>query len=330
MTELQNDAQAATRESASNAGALPCFDLSEEEKDFFFKNGYVKPFKVYEPEEVDAALRKVRVQLLDRRNAVYQQDTQSHGNNLANYDRHLDIPFLGQHICNPRIVHRVRSLLGKDVLCWRSEFFPKNPGDPGTDWHQAATFKGLAGKPHIIWPDDVGRRGTLTAWFAFTDVTRDMAPLGVVPGTHNMMHYDEEKRLVYNPDRNNTLTKNGIHRGMFGYDYRDLQFDPNWTPDESKAVYFEMKKGEAVLFWSTILHCSLPHLGQTKNMRLGYAARFVPPQVLIHPDSDVLAEFGGEVSLENYGAVVVAGENNYTHNRIRATNTLGQPFVPVP
>ncbi|XVN14344.1 phytanoyl-CoA dioxygenase family protein [Pseudomonas corrugata] len=90
--------------------------------------------------------RTVRLQTLDRSNAVYSDNTISNAgnNNLANYDRHLDIPFLGQHVCNPRIVHKVRSLMGKDLLCWRTEFFSKYPGDAGTDWHQANTFAGVA------------------------------------------------------------------------------------------------------------------------------------------------------------------------------------------
>ncbi|WP_434609333.1 chlorinating enzyme [Pseudomonas sp. Z6-20] len=306
------------------------FGLSDEEIAFFFKNGYVKPFKVYEPEEMEKQWRTVRLQTLDRSNAVYSDNTISNAgnNNLANYDRHLDIPFLGQHVCNPRIVHKVRSLMGKDLLCWRTEFFSKYPGDAGTDWHQANTFAGVAGRPHIVWPDDSGRRGTLTAWTAFTDTMKDTACMAIVPGTHNMMHYDEEKRLIFNPEKNNDLVKDGVRRGLWGYDYRDLQVDPDWKPDESKAVYFEMKAGECVIFWSTVLHSSLPHLGLTDKMRLGYSARYVPPEVLIHPDTDMLHEFGGEVSLENYGAVVVSGENRYSHNRIRDKNMLGDPFIP--
>ncbi|WP_339449708.1 chlorinating enzyme [Pseudomonas sp. EA_5y_Pfl2_R50] len=306
------------------------FGLSDEEIAFFFKNGYVKPFKVYEPEEMEQQWRSVRLQTLDRSHAVYSDNTISNAgnNNLANYDRHLDIPFLGSHVCNPKIVHKVRSLMGKDLLCWRTEFFSKYPGDAGTDWHQANTFAGVAGRPHIVWPDDSGRRGTLTAWTAFTDTMKDTACMAIVPGTHNMMHYDEEKRLIFSPEKNNDVVKDGVRRGLWGYDYRDLQIDPDWKPDESKAVYFEMKAGECVIFWSTVLHSSLPHLGLTDKMRLGYSARYVPPEVLIHPDTDMLHEFGGEVSLENYGAVVVSGENRYSHNRIRDKNMRGDPFIP--
>lgn len=306
------------------------YGLSDAEIDFFFKNGYVKPFKVYEPEEMDAYWKKLRLQLLDRRYAVYRDNTVANDgkNNLANYDRHLDIPFLGAHVCHPKIVHKIRSLAGPNLLCWKSEFFSKYPGDAGTDWHQAESFAGVAGRPHIEWPDSAERRGTLTAWCAFTDAMKDTACLAIVPGTHNLMHYDESKRLVYDPDRNNNLVKNGVHRGLWGYDYRDLQKDKDWAPDESKAVHLEMKKGEVVIFWSTVLHSSLPHAGLTSEMRVGYSSRYVPPEVRIHPDSDVLTEFGAEVSLENYGAVVVSGSNPFNHNKIRTHNLRGEPFIP--
>ena len=103
------------------------YGLTDEEIDFFFKNGYVKPFKVYEPEEMDAAWKQVRLQTLDRKYAVYSDNTLSNGkaNNLANYDRHLDIPFLSGHVCNPKIVHKIRSLMGPNLLCWKSEFLKK-------------------------------------------------------------------------------------------------------------------------------------------------------------------------------------------------------------
>jgi non-heme Fe2+,alpha-ketoglutarate-dependent halogenase len=306
------------------------YGLTDEEIDFFFKNGYVKPFKVYEPEEMDQHWKKLRLELMNRKYAVYKENTIANGghNNLANYDRHLDVPFLGKHVCHPKIVHKVRSLMGKNLLCWKSEFFSKLPGDPGTDWHQAETFAGVAGRPHIVWPDNAERRGTLTAWCAFTPAKKDTACLAIVPGTHNKMYYDETKRLIYDPEKNKNQVKNGVYRGAWGYDYRDLQFDKDWAPDESKAVYIEMERGEVVLFWSTVLHSSLPHLGLTKEMRVGYSSRYAPPEVRIHPDSDVLTEFGGEVSLENYGAIVVSGENPYTHNKIRTTSMRGEPFIP--
>jgi len=50
-----------------------------------------------------------------------------------------------------------------------------------------------------------------------------------------------------------------VRRGFYGYDYRQLQKDPNWSPDESQAKSMVMRQGQAVMFWSTIMHASHPH-----------------------------------------------------------------------
>ena len=54
-------------------------------------------------------------------------------------------------------------------------------------------------------------------------------------------------------------------RGFFGYDYRELQIDPNWKPNEEDAVSMEMKAGQFIIFWSTLMHASHPHTGSTKK-----------------------------------------------------------------
>ena len=91
-----------------------------------------------------------------------------------------------------------------------------------------------------------------------------------------------------------------------------------------------LEPGQFVLFWSTLLHASLPHLGETKEMRLGYVARYVPTRVRIYPDTTVLEEYGGRVSLERYGAVLVCGRDDHGHTRILTHNTRGEPFAAAP
>ncbi|WP_155372900.1 chlorinating enzyme [Catellatospora vulcania] len=313
----------------SDAPARESFSLSPEELDSFRRNGYFGPFKVYEIEEMKAIWRKERLRLLDRSNAVYQDEAAQSGNtNISNYDRHLDNTFLADHIMRPQIVDRVRGALGPDVLCWRTEFFPKYPGDEGTDWHQADTFANASGKPQILWPDEFKEfGGTITVWAALTEANEDNGCLQFIPGTHEQMNYDETKKMEYEPDAINQMDKEGIRRGFFGYDYRELQKDPNWKPDESKAVSMVMRPGEAIMFWSTLMHASWPHSGKTDEMRLGFAARYVPTCVQIYPDTDIIEEYGGAVSLDNYGAVLVAGDNDYDHNRMVTETNTGHPFT---
>lgn len=305
------------------------FALTPAQVQEFETQGYLEPFKVYEPDEMKALWKRERLRILDRSHAVYQDDAAHSGNtNISNYDRHLDSTFLADHVCRPQIVDRLVSILGPDILCWRTEFFPKYPGDEGTDWHQADTFANASGTPQIIWPESMKKfGGTITVWTAFTEATEDTACLQFIPGSHLAMNYDETKRMTYDPDRINKQDKDGVRRGFFGYDYRDLQVDPQWKPDESKAVSLVMQPGEAVLFCSTLMHASHPHRGKTDQMRLGFAARYVPTCVRIYPDADAIEEYGGQISLARYGAVLVSGKDEYQYNRIVTSTTRGHVFA---
>jgi non-heme Fe2+,alpha-ketoglutarate-dependent halogenase len=305
------------------------FGLSPDELAAFRQQGYFGPFKVYEIEEMQERWRRERLRLMDRSAAVYQEEAASSGNtNISNYDRHLDMDFLADHISRPEIVDRVNSVLGPDVLCWRTEFFPKYPGDEGTDWHQADTFANASGTPQILWPEETdGYGGTITVWTAFTESNEETGCLQFIPGTQESMNYDETLKMDYNPDAINAEEKDGVRRGFFGYDYRQLQKDPDWKPDEDQAVSMVMRPGEAIMFWSTLMHASLPHRGTTDEMRLGFANRYVPTAVRVYPDTTEITEYGGTVSLERYGAVLVSGEDTYGHNRIARETTRGHRFT---
>ncbi|GGV29031.1 chemotaxis protein CheX [Actinomadura cremea] len=305
------------------------FSLTADELTQFQRDGYLGPFDLYSPDEMERNLRALRPKLLNTKNSIYvEEQARSGSTNLANYDRHLDIDFLAEHITRPEIVDRVASILGPDVLCWRSEFFPKYPGDEGTDWHQADNFSNVAGSKHpqIVWPEDAEFGGTITVWTAFTEASIDTGCLQFIPGSHKTMNYDESKSMTYDADAINKVDKNGVRRGFFGYDYRQLQKDPDWSPDEENAVSQVMRQGQFVIFWSTLMHASHPHSGKTSTMRLGYAGRYLPTSVRVYPHSDRLEEFGGSVSLEKFGNVLVSGEDSFGHNTFATATRSGLPF----
>lgn len=306
------------------------FRLTDAEVKQFERDGYFGPVKVYEPEEMKEKWKTVQRQLRDRSLAIYPEG-EGKAVSISNYDRHLDIDLLSQHILMPQIVDRAVSLLGPNLLCWRSEFFPKFQGDEGTDWHQAATFAHGTGKVQIAWPADPGQPsygGTLTAWTAFTHSTRENGCLQLMPGTHTKMNYDESKGMQYDSAAINNREKDGLKRGFFGYDYRELQKDPDWKPDESQAYDLVMEPGECVFFWSSLMHASRPHTGSKLDYRMGFAARYVPTQVRVYPNTENLSEFGSGIMLDHYGAVLVAGEDTYKHNRIAERSRRGFTFNP--
>jgi non-haem Fe2+, alpha-ketoglutarate-dependent halogenase len=306
------------------------FELSPEELASFRVNGYIGPVTIYSPEEMEQLWRRIHRETLDRSHAAYPDTGAGAGApNIHNYDRHLDIDLLAEHIMNRRIIDRVTSILGDDVLCWRSEFFPKYPGDEGTDWHQADTFANASGKPQLLWPGEsetVFGKGTLTVWTAFTDSTLENGALQIIPGSQHEMNYDESSGMKFDSDRINNMVKEGTPRGFFGYDYRELQKDPNWKPDEDNAVALTMKKGQCVIFWSTLMHASLPNTSTGKNYRMGFASRYVPASVRIYPDTEHIEEYGGAIPLDKWAAVLVNGEDRYGHNKVTSTTLRGTPI----
>ena len=307
------------------------YRLNEDEVKTFWEQGFLSPVTVYSPEEMDLMWKTVRRELTDRSHAAYAADSFGAATNIANYDRHLDVDLLTRHVCNRKIVDRLTSILGPDILCWRTEFFPKYPGDEGTDWHQADTFANASGKPQILWPgetDDAFGKGTITVWTAFTEAKKENGCLQVIPGSHNTMNYDETKQMAYDGGMINAVEKGGRKRGFFGYDYRDLQIDPDWTPDEENAVALEMEPGQCAIFWSTLMHASYPNASRNpKNYRMGFATRYVPSTVSIYPDTDVVEEYGGKIPLDRFGSVIVAGESRNPANEIVGKSLRGTPFV---
>lgn len=308
-------------------GTRPPVDLDAELASFRAQ-GYLGPIRLYSREEMERSWKKLRLDLLDRSHAVYGDETASGNTDISNYDRHLDSNWLAEHVCHSGIVERVRRILGPNVLCWRSEFFPKYPGDEGTDWHQADTFANVSGTPQIVWPDaqrDFG--GTVTVWTALTPSTIETGCLQFIPGTHRDMHYDEAKDIHYDPAKIGTQVKNGAQRGFFGYDYRELQIDPDWRPAEDQAISMQLEPGECVIFWSTLLHASHPHLGRTDTPRIGFTSRYVPTCVRVYPDTEEVHEYGGRISLERFGSVLVSGKDEHHHNPIATHTTRGHRFV---
>jgi len=272
----------------------------EHDRAFFDENGYMGPFEILAPEDTEARWQQIRIDLLDKRSAIY-------GDNAMNYDRHLDIKALSDIVSHPAIVRRVERVLGPNVLCWRTEWFPKYPGSEATAWHQAESFVAFEGDRKLVPTVEHDGSWEMTVWFAFTDATRETACMKAIPKTHRTWFFDESRNVPYDP--NDTA-------GFYGYDFEKLKIDPSWTPDESQAAYFEMRAGEALMFTSRTLHASEPNTSKDKT-RMGFAIRYVPTDVKVYANQDEsYTHFGETFLLKDYAAMLVAGEDTFGHNRI--------------
>lgn len=290
-------------------------DMDERaEKQLFEQQGYIGPFTLWEPERMTAWWKEQRRVLLDpagRERAAFD--------NPLNYDRHLDIPGLSRIVSEPAIVRRMQNLIGPDVLCWRTEFFPKNPGDPGTGWHQVETYAIGEASEGMLEPTDrsEGTPMELTAWVAFTEATKENGCLKLLPGTHRTWLYDEKARLEYDQTRaDNTF---------FGYNYDEIKLDRNWNPDEQNVAHIEMKPGEFIIFTARTVHGSNPNL--SRKQRMGFSIRVVPPHVKVYSGMTGFDEFGHHFDLARHGNVLIAGRDEYGHNRYARENAWGEPFT---
>jgi non-heme Fe2+,alpha-ketoglutarate-dependent halogenase len=290
--------------------------LTPEEQALFFEQGFIGPFKVYEPEEAKNLLRQIRIKTSDHSNILHD--------NTLNYDRHFDVSELSNHICNPKIVGRLNSIMGGNVNLWRTEIFQKLPGSKGTEWHQVQDYSYATGKPQLEPTDtEPGIPFDLTVWTTFTDSTTANGCLKLMPGSHNELFFDESKETSVG--REDLYSAVGSDTSFYGYNFSDFKVDPNWAPDESKAAVMVMNPGEAVIFSARCMHGSFPNTSD-RSIRYAIACRYVQGQVKVYPETEKFRAHGVDFDLKDWGCVQVSGDDIYQHNKFRSKNNLGEPF----
>ena len=287
------------------------FKLSREERNFFHDNGFFGPFKVFEKDEATEKWRKIRKSLATEKSRIYKK-------NKFHYDRHLDIDLISENITNPKIVHRLQSIMGPDILCWRTEVFSKPPGTKGTEWHQVEDFAYANNNAPQLIPTMKENWGiVLTVWIAFSKTTKENGCIKFLPGSHKKMYFDEKRKFEKKLDYDST--------GFYGYEFAELKIDSNWKPDESKAVYLEMEPGEAVMFTTKCVHGSTDNT--TKNTtRYSTNIRYVSASTKIFPGLAEVWDHGQKYELEKYFSVLVSGEDKFGHNKIAKYNLNGKEF----
>jgi ectoine hydroxylase-related dioxygenase (phytanoyl-CoA dioxygenase family) len=212
--------------------------LSPAEIARYERDGYLFPYEVLSPTETAEA--RGRIETFERKLGGPLPKELRHRPHL--YSSTIDTI-----VRSPRILDRVESLLGPDILCWESVLFIKESKDPAfISWHQDATYWGLE-------PYDV-----LTAWVALSPSTRASGCMRVLPGSHAggiAAHKD-----TFAPN-------NMLSRGQ------EIQVEV----DEAKVVDIELPPGSMSLHHVKIAHGSDPNTADDR--RIGLAIRYVPAHV---------------------------------------------------
>jgi non-haem Fe2+, alpha-ketoglutarate-dependent halogenase len=298
------------------ANAVVADDLKDEIARFN-QDGFVGPVKLYEPDEAAELLREIRIKNQDTSRRIFKND--------VNYDRHFDIPELTRHVMHPTIRKYITSILGPDVLLWRTETLAKFPGSVGTEWHQVRDYSYAMGKPQIL-PTETEWNAyvDITVWTTFTPASTETGCMRFVRGSHRSQIFDEYKTPSRGRAKEYDMDTEAT--AFWGYDFSEFLIDSSWEPAPGDVVNMEMQPGEAVIFSAACVHGSLPNTTE-RQTRFAYTSRYVPTHVRVYPDLESFSAHGAEFDLSEYGPVLIAGEDRYGHNKIRATNNLGQPFT---
>ncbi len=212
--------------------------LTTEQVEAFNRNGYLAGIRIFSDEEI-ANIRGYFDDLLAKTLAAG-------GDSYSITTAHLRHGRVYDILTDPRIVGRVKDLIGENVIAWGSHFFCKMPGDgKRVSWHQDSSY----------WP--LTPSMAVTAWLAIDDATVENACMRYIPGSHHLGHLTYK---LSETDEGNILNQT--------------------VPDAEKLgqpVDVELKAGEISIHSDLLLHGS--EANQSHKRRSGLTLRYCPSVV---------------------------------------------------
>ena len=193
------------------------YHLSDEQKAFYHKNGYLIGLPaIYTPEEM-ARFNAELPQLL----ALLEPGETA--KDIREW--HETSLYLYEMCMNPKVLDMVESILGPNFYLWASGFFIKEPHTTATvGWHQDAYY----------WP--MKPQHSVTVWLAYDDVDEENGGMLIIPGSHSAGLL----RHTRSTSTNSILT---------------LELDEG-TFSAADAVQFKLKTGEVSLHDDRAVHGS--------------------------------------------------------------------------
>lgn len=236
------------------------FALTPEQVEHYHLQGYTGPFTLCTPAQmaewrtsIDAILKPGRQSglpsMIRNLNYVMQQG----------FGRHHDQRLLFDIVTSPAIVDKMNSILGEDLLLWRTMFFIKQPGAKKIPWHQ--DYDDWPIEPYLV----------ISAWIAIDEATTENGCIQILPGSHREMF-----PLVPVPDE----VIDGFPR----------MAKPG-TFDDTNPVNMELEPGQFFLFNERLLHRSAAN--NSAKRRMGLAVRCITPIVRILDDNDAAILISG-------------------------------------
>ena len=201
----------------------------------------------------------------------------------------------------PALSQRLASLLGDDVVAWRTQVFAIEPGAKGTFWHSATTFVEDGDLPTLTPPDDMPPAlANINCWIALEDVDDVNSCLRLVPGTHadarldTMLRRFLADRIGFVMSYKRDLRRQALIAVRYSGDLfvaAQLGFDMalSLVPDLYESAVpkdYPMKAGECLIFSSNTLHCS--YMNSSDGERLAMGVRTTSADVGIYHDQPTI------------------------------------------
>jgi non-heme Fe2+,alpha-ketoglutarate-dependent halogenase len=271
-------------------GLLSTDQLAELEE-----TGLIGPFSLISSAAADPIRERLDREVLATRSWIYAHTQSDVASMHWSRDRHLDSPIVYRLCSDGAIIQRVASVLGPDLLLWRSDFFVQAASAKYTEPHQDKKFSGMRNIP-ALESDDGSWPHNITAWIAFTPMSKRGGALSYVPGTHRFGVLPE----VPVEDRSASI---------FG---KGTVLEQQYTEAEWRHV--EMDAGQFVLFDNLLVHGSFPT--QVDRPRVAVSARYVSTRVIVNPGGTATSGHG--MDLSRFGSILVAGSCHSSRNVLRA------------
>jgi len=300
------------------------FKLTEEDVSFFYENGYLGPFDLIPAEVAETFCKDIVDSVAETESEVFsfeQGDYEFDENNPAHstalakkrmnlFNRHLDDSRLLNLFRSRAVTERCAQLLGPNLILWRTFFFNILPRSPGTAWHQASTYLLEDMQESIVNPPDMEELFQLTCWVALTDATLEKGCMRVIPGSQKDLY---------------TISLTPAEEGSANNVYGAFDGTLDYPIDSSEKRNIEMKAGQFFLFTERVLHGSRGN--STDGTRWAVNARITRTDTRIYTErmlnnSHRYSIYGiSKLSLDNWDAVLVRGEDEFGINRLRPEPT---------
>ena len=218
--------------------------LTDEQKDAYWRDGFLSPIQVLD----DAEVAEARRALEDMERNWLEADLPHPLNTYKRVNAQVVMPFVADLARHPAVLDVVEGILGPDILVYAAEFFIKEPRTRQVvTMHQDLTYWGLGAID-----------GMVTAWLALSAATPASGCMDFVTGSHKNPILPHEDSF----DDNNLLSRG-----------QEVKVDI----DEADKTPIVLAPGQMSLHHGLTIHGSGPN--SSDERRIGAVIRYIRPDM---------------------------------------------------